>query len=185
MRKEVEIPQGMEVIVSGNTVTLRANGKEESREFNIRKVKISKKNGVIEIEGLDKKRKTNALVSTVAAHIKNMALGLQHGYEYRLKAVFSHFPMAIKVEGKKVVISNFAGEKKPRYSEIVGENTKVEVKGKEIIVSGPSKEMVAQTAANIERVARVKNKDLRVFQDGIYLVSKGLVEEKGGGESNA
>jgi len=185
MKKEVEIPKGIEIEVSGSTVTVKANGKQESREFKARKVKISKKDRVIEISGTDEKRKTNAMVNTIASHIRNMALGLQHGYEYRLKAVFSHFPMTIKAEGKSMVISNFAGEKKPRVSEIKGENTSVRVKGKDITITGPNKEMVSQTAANLEKIARVRKKDLRVFQDGIYLVSKGLAEEKGGGEKDA
>ena len=34
------------------------------------------------------------------------------------------------------------------------------------------KENVGQTAANIERSTTVKNRDRRVFQDGIYLISK-------------
>ncbi len=180
MKKEVEIPTGIEAEVSGNVVTMKAGGKEEKREFKAKKVKISKKNGKIEVLGTDEKRKTNALASTVASHIRNMAIGLETEYEYNLKAVYSHFPMSIKVEGKKVIISNFAGEKKPRVSQIVGENTSVQIKGKDIVVRGTNKEKTAQTAANLEKIARVRKKDLRVFQDGIYLVKKGLAEVKGG-----
>ena len=49
----------------------------------------------------------------------------------------------------------------------------VKIKNKvELVVSGIDKELVGQTAANIERCATVKNRDRRVFQDGIYLLSK-------------
>ena len=42
----------------------------------------------------------------------------------------------------------------------------------EVTVTGIDKENVGQTAANIERCAVVKNRDRRVFQDGIYLLNK-------------
>jgi large subunit ribosomal protein L6 len=42
----------------------------------------------------------------------------------------------------------------------------------EVTVSGTDKELVGQTAANIEKCATVKNRDRRVFQDGIYLINK-------------
>ncbi|MEM3690235.1 MAG: 50S ribosomal protein L6, partial [Candidatus Micrarchaeia archaeon] len=61
------------------------------------------------------------------------------------------------------------GEKKPRVASIVGD-TKVEVKGSEIFVSGVDKEAVGQTCANICSATCIRNKDSRVFQDGIYLV---------------
>ena len=42
----------------------------------------------------------------------------------------------------------------------------------DVIVSGIDKEAVGQTAANIERCTTVKNRDRRVFQDGIYRIAK-------------
>jgi large subunit ribosomal protein L6 len=42
----------------------------------------------------------------------------------------------------------------------------------EVVVTGIDKENVGQTAANIERCAVIKNRDRRVFQDGIYLLGK-------------
>jgi large subunit ribosomal protein L6 len=42
----------------------------------------------------------------------------------------------------------------------------------EVTVTGIDKESVGQTAANIERSTTVKNRDRRVFQDGIYLIHK-------------
>jgi large subunit ribosomal protein L6 len=48
----------------------------------------------------------------------------------------------------------------------------VAIKGDELIVTGINKEHVGQTAANIEQATRIKGRDPRVFQDGIYLTEK-------------
>ena len=42
----------------------------------------------------------------------------------------------------------------------------------EIVVEGIDVEKVGQTAANLERATRVSYKDPRVFQDGVYLISR-------------
>ncbi|MEM2793065.1 MAG: 50S ribosomal protein L6, partial [Candidatus Methanomethylicia archaeon] len=44
-----------------------------------------------------------------------------------------------------------------------------------IIITGINIENVGQTAANICQTARIKGLDPRVFQDGIYLYSKGEI----------
>ena len=46
-------------------------------------------------------------------------------------------------------------------------------KDDDIVVSGLSIENVSQTAANIESCTKIKNKDLRVFLDGVYIYEKG------------
>jgi large subunit ribosomal protein L6 len=48
----------------------------------------------------------------------------------------------------------------------------VAVQGDELIVAGINKEHVGQTAANIEQATRIKRRDPRVFQDGIYCIEK-------------
>ena len=47
-----------------------------------------------------------------------MARGIDEGFEYRLKAVFSHFPMSLKAEGQKFTITNLFGEKVPRVAKL-------------------------------------------------------------------
>ncbi|RLG72536.1 MAG: 50S ribosomal protein L6, partial [Thermoprotei archaeon] len=81
-------------------------------------------------------------------------------------------------QGKKIIIENFLGEKAPRITEIYGDDVTVRVEGDDVIVEGIDIEHVGQTAANIERVARVKEYDPRVFMDGIYIYEKGVMEEE-------
>ncbi len=113
-----------------------------------------------------------AIARTFKAHIANMLKGVTEGFTYKLKVVYSHFPMTIKVQGDEVVIENFLGEKNPRRARILpGVNVKV-MGGQEIIVEGIDKEAVGQTAANIEQATRITKWDRRVFQDGVYIVEK-------------
>ena len=97
--------------------------------------------------------------------------GVTEGYIYRLKIVFIHFPMTINIQGNKVVINNFVGERKARVAKIHGD-VKVRVESDDIIVTGNDIENVAQTAANIQQATKIRNKDLRKFLDGIYVYKK-------------
>jgi large subunit ribosomal protein L6 len=54
---------------------------------------------------------------------------------------------------------------------------KVTVKDRDIIVEGADLEAVAQTAANIEKATKIKDKDRRIFVDGIYIYKKEVIGE--------
>ena len=45
-------------------------------------------------------------------------------------------------------------------------------KGEDIVITGEVWNDVTQTAANIELSTKVKNKDHRVFLDGVYIYEK-------------
>jgi len=115
--------------------------------------------------------KTNSTVGTFESHVENMFYGVTEGWEYEMEVFYSHFPMQVNVQGDEVVIENFLGEKAPRRTTIHGD-TQVDVSGEEITLSGPDIEAVGQTAADIEQLTRVTDKDIRVFQDGAYITNK-------------
>lgn len=171
--KEVEIPENVNLELNGFTV--KVSGEKGSLErtftgfFGIKMEKADKKIKVI--SELDK-RKQRAVVGTIIAHIKNMCRGVTEGYNATLKVIYSHFPVTVKVESKKVIVQNFLGEKIPRTSKIFGDDTKVEVKGADISVSGTDIEAVGQTAASMEQATRIRDHDRKVFQDGIYITKK-------------
>jgi large subunit ribosomal protein L6 len=102
-----------------------------------------------------------------------MIRGVTSGFTYKLRVVYAHFPMTVKVQEKerKVTIDNFTGEKTPRIARIVG-SAKVKVVSDEIHVQGTKLADVSQTAANIQSATRIKDKDQRVFLDGIYVFEK-------------
>ena len=101
-----------------------------------------------------------------------MIKGVNEEFEYSMKTVFSHFPIKTSVEGNKFIIQNFLGERSPRIARIL-DGVTVKVNAEDITVSGIDKEKVGQTVANIERATIVRNRDIRVFQDGVYRTSKG------------
>ena len=104
-----------------------------------------------------------------------MVKGVNEGFLYEMKILFAHFPMKVAVKGNVVTIDNFLGEKATRNSAIVGD-AKVKVKGDSVTIEGNNKEDVGQTAGNLEKATVVKGRDTRVFQDGIYIISKGVAQ---------
>ncbi len=175
MEKKVKIPEGVEVKVQGFKVFVKGPKGELERDFTSPLFKdfisLEVKDGEFIARSTSERRKVKAMLGTIAAHVRNMIKGVTQGYRYKLKAVYVHFPMNLEVKGDKVIINNFLGERTPRTAKIVG-NVTVKVQGQEIIVEGINKEEVGQTAANLEQATRVTHLDRRIFQDGIYLVSK-------------
>ena len=172
----IELPEGMDVKLDGSVVTLSMGSSSLSREFHSKKVSVRKSEGEIVVFCLLPRRSEKALAGTWAAHLRNMVKGLENGFEYRLKAVFSHFPMTLKVDGNRLTITNMLGEKVPRVARLPWSPSEVEVKvmnKSDVVVKGADREKVGQTAANIEKATKVKKRDPRVFQDGVYIVSKG------------
>lgn len=173
IKQEINIPSDINIQID-DTKTIKVTGPKGSLQRTLEHPSIEiKKNGSnIEISCILPKRKEKALVGTFTSHIKNMIQGVKNGFEYKMKTVYSHFPIKTTLQDKQVLIDNFLGEKYPRKAIIYGD-TSVEIKGDEIVLTGIDIEQVSQTAANIERATRVKKRDRRVFQDGIYITSKG------------
>ncbi len=167
----VELPKGFTASLEKNKLIIKGNGKEVAKQLSLKKAAVEIQVEALKVYQLDKRKKSRAEAGSVVSHIKNMVKGLEKGFTYKLEVVYSHFPLNIAVKNGFVEINNLGGAKHPKKAAIVG-NTKVEVKGKEIIVSGNDKESVGQTAANLEIVTRIKGKDKRIFQDGLYIVSR-------------
>lgn len=172
IKEEILIPDNVEVAIEKNIVQVKGEKGALSRILSNPRILIKKKEKFIEITCSDSpKRKDRAFIGTYVAHINNMIKGVSEGFTYKMKTVFSHFPIKTSVEGTEFIIQNFLGERSPRKALIL-EGVTVEVNGENVSVSGIDREKVGQTAANIERATRVKYRDIRVFQDGVYVVSK-------------
>lgn len=171
---EVEIPEGVTVKVDhGNHTIVKGPKGELDRGFRFRGVTISVEGDHVLVHKDLPRREHKAICGTYVSHIRNMIHGVTEGWTYTLKAVYNHFPIKVAVQGDKVQIENFLGERHPRFATIHGDGTKVDIKGQDITVTGIDRELVAQTAANMELATRIKGRDIRVFQDGIYITDKG------------
>lgn len=177
--ERVKIPEGVEVEVEGFKVRVKGPKGVLERDFShARNVLIRKEGNEVIVEAYFAPRRVKALVGTIAAHIRNMITGVTKGFRYKLKIIYSHFPVTVIVdeENKIIRIKNFLGEKADRIAKIVGDDVKVRVEGEDVIVEGIDIEHVGQTAANIELATKVKDKDRRVFVDGIYIYERGVAE---------
>jgi len=172
-REKVAIPEELQFSSVGDLVTITDGKKKKvTRKFGYLGIDIEKKDNEVILSCLNPKKKETALTKTYASHINNMIKGLTEGFEYSMKVIYSHFPVKTKVQGSEFVIENFLGEKHPRKAKIL-EGVKIKISGDVVTVKGIDKEKVGQTCANIEKATVVKNYDIRVFQDGIYITSKG------------
>ena len=169
----VEIPESVDVNVSGKKVTISGPKGSLAEDFSHMPIEISMDKQKVVIWASWPKKKEIETVGTAAASFKNMITGVTNGFVYKLKTVHAHFPVTIKVqEGeKKIIIENFIGERNPRISKIIGD-VNVKVSGDEITVEGMDIREVSQTASNMETATKIRNKDQRVFLDGIYISEK-------------
>jgi len=171
VEKEIEIPEGIEINIDDNLIKVKGKKGEIQRDFKHPSIKLSKSEKGFKITGNNIGKKEKALIGSIAAHAKNMFKGANEGHCYKLKVCSGHFPMSVAINGNKFTVKNFYGEKIPRTFEI-REGVTVKLDGSIVTVEGNEKEKVAQTAANIEQLMRITNRDRRVFQDGIYIIEK-------------
>lgn len=147
--RKIEIPEGVSVRVEDKKVVVSGPLGSVEKDFSHAKnILIRLEDRTVVVETFNASKKDYALVGTLAAHIENMIKGVTKGFRYKMKIVYAHFPMSVKVEGNRVVIENFLGERGKRYAAILP-GVKVKVEKEEVIVEGVDKEAVAQTVANI------------------------------------
>src|SRR5574341_888988 len=145
-KRTVGIPEGVTVNVNKTNVSVSGPLGSLQRELWYPGVSIKKTDSEITVDTDMSRREQLAALGTFESHLKNMITGVTKGYEYKMKVVYSHFPIQLKTEGSQVLIGNFLGEKKARKANIIG-NTKVAIKGDQVIVNGLNKEEVGQTTA--------------------------------------
>lgn len=167
----IQVPDGVDVSLAGRKVTVKGDKGTLTRDFSYVPISIDANGKTIRVWAEWPRKKEASLVGTIHSHIQNMISGVQKGFSYKLKIVFSHFPISVKVQGKTVLIENFTGERRARKAKIVGD-VQVKVQSDDIVVQGLNLEDVSQTAANIEQATKVKKKDPRVFLDGIYVYER-------------
>ena len=132
----VDVPDGVTATIEGRKVTVKGPKITLERELPDSRINMTMEGNLIVLTCDLPKKKENALLGTFRSHITNMITGVTGGFEYKMKIVYSHFPVKTSVKGDKFVIENFLGEKHPRTASILGD-TKIVVKGDEVTLTGP------------------------------------------------
>lgn len=168
---EIRIPEGLSINVDNGMLTLKGKKGEVKKDFPDKKITVeSRDNSIILKAGRFSKVKKK-IIRSYAAHIKNMIRGGMEGHKYMLKICSGHFPMNVSVNKSELTVKNFLGEKVPRVLKLK-EGAAVKVEGDKISVESASKEIAGQISADIEQLTRRTRYDLRIFQDGIYIINK-------------
>ena len=174
---EIQIPENVKVSLNGSMLHVQGPLGKVYKNFKKIPVLIEINNNKILLKKTGERKKHQAILNTARSLIQTLCIGVVDGFTIKMKIVYSHFPITVSVEGKKVLIKNFQGERAERVSVIKGD-TLVVAKGDDVIITGPVLTDVSQTAANIQLNTKVKNKDHRVFLDGIYKYYKANGIEK-------
>ncbi|HVN73161.1 MAG TPA: 50S ribosomal protein L6 [Methanoregula sp.] len=170
--RKVRIPDGVKASLDGAQLRITGPKGQLSRNVRFPQVTVSVDGGEVTISTESKRKEITSMVGTLEAHTKNMCRGVTDGFEYRMKVVYSHFPIQLKLQGSRLEIANFLGEKKARYARIESGVT-AKVANDEVILTGIDRELVGTSAANIEHATHIRNRDPRVFQDGVYIIQRG------------
>jgi len=174
---ELAIPKGVTVVMSGRKIEVTGPRGSLKRDFNhIAKIDLhhDKENNKILATMYFPTSKITSALRTTCSHIKNLFEGVLYGFEYKMRAVYAHFPININIDEKKgdmVEIRNFLGEKRPRKCPMlpgVRAERSNDVKD-QIVLTGNDIDNVSKSCALIHDACLVKNKDIRKFLDGMYV----------------
>lgn len=169
----IALPQGVEAEIKGNEITVKGKLGELKRKFDAAVMSAEKKEGNIVLKSPKASKNEKRMINSIRSHVENMVEGVQKKYRYELKICHVHFPITATYDkGKNIIaIKNFLGEKKERIANIVA-GVDVKVDKDTIVIESPSKEDAGQTATNIEKASKIRNRDRRIYQDGIFMVMK-------------
>ena len=107
LQQTIEIPEGVEVNLEGNSLTVKGKEGEINRSFDLGRLNFQKKDNKITVGYKQSTKREKKMMNTIAQHIRNMIKGVQEKFEYKLKVCFSHFPMNVQAEGNRIINKNF------------------------------------------------------------------------------
>lgn len=183
----LQIPEEVKVSIKSRIVTVEGPRGKLVKDLGHIAVTFSQpKKDVIAMEIHHGNRKSVAALRTVRTLVNNLIIGVTKGYKYKMRYVYAHFPINVNIEKNnetgcfEVEIRNFIGEKIVRRV-VMRPGVDVEIskaQKDELILSGNSLEDVSQSAADIQQICKVRNKDIRKFLDGLYVSEKGNIVEE-------
>ncbi|HIC77495.1 MAG TPA: 50S ribosomal protein L6 [Candidatus Dadabacteria bacterium] len=174
---EIKLPKGIQAQLDRGLLMMKGTKGETKRSFLDKNIEIMHKGDVITLNASKFSQRNKKLIKSSAAHIKNMIRGCSEGHKYALKICSGHFPMNVSVNNSQFIVKNFLGEKVPRTLDLKP-GASVKVEGDLVVVESTSKEIAGQVSADIETLTKRTGYDGRIFQDGLWIVTKDNKELK-------
>ena len=172
------IPDGVTITLNGRDVTVKGPRGTITKSLNHVQLalRVDKKKKLFTATRWFGAKTDIACINSALAVVKNMCTGVTKGFRFKLRFAYAHFPIGVSVEGQRVEIRNFLGEKRvrthncPKSIKVIRTET-AKVKD-ELVLEGNDLNEVSQNAAQIHQLCLVKNKDIRKFLDGIFVQTK-------------
>jgi large subunit ribosomal protein L6 len=171
LEETVEVPEGAQVEIVGTVIKVKGPKGDIERNFRSPKISFESKDSSVVFISLKPTKREKKLMLTFVAHLKNMLKGVLTPHKYQMKICSGHFPMSVAVSNGQLTVKNFLGEKTPRVLKLK-EGADVKLDGELIMIESADIEIAGQIATGMEQLTRITNRDIRVFQDGIYIVKK-------------
>lgn len=145
--KPIEIPEGVEIKLDQNTVTVKGPKGTLTRDLHA-DMKINIEDKVVTVERPSEAKLHRSLHGTTRSLINNMVEGVSKGYEKELEIIGVGYRATL--QGKKLVVG--AGYSHPvEIDQIDGIEFDVP-KNTQVIIKGIDKELVGAIASNIRAI---------------------------------
>jgi large subunit ribosomal protein L6 len=170
--EEIQLKNGINAKLNGKEVLIEKNNQIIKRGLSpIIEISLNEDKIILKTRRFGRREKR--MLGSAAAHLKNAINGLDKPFKYKLKIANVHFPMTVSHDktNNEIVVKNFLGEKVDRRIKVM-DNVKVSIDKDSIELESPDIEKAGQTAANIEKGTKVRFRDRRIFQDGIFISEK-------------
>ena len=164
-KKAIEIPAGVKVAVSGNTVTVEGKAKLSLDLPPYVAVEVA--DNQVLVKQVGEAREAGAMHGLARSLINNMVIGVTAGFKKELQIVGVGYKAAL--QGSKLNLS--LGYSHPIVYQIP-EGVKVTLNENKILIEGADKQLVGQTAAEIRRFRSpepYKGKGIRYVDERIVL----------------
>lgn len=142
--KPVEIPTGVEINISGQTVSVKGKNGQLTLDVN-EKVNVAQNDGSIQFSGREGVSDSVAMAGTMRSLANNLVIGVTQGFEKKLTLV----GVGYRAQAQGKVLNLTLGFSHPVNYELPEGVTAETPSQTEVIIKGMDKQKVGQVAAEI------------------------------------
>lgn len=142
--KPVEIPSGVEVSISGRSMSVKGKNGTMSMDVN-EKVDVTQQDNVLSFSGREGIDGSVAMAGTMRSLANNMVIGVSQGFEKKLELVGVGY--RAQAQGNKLNVT--LGFSHPVVYDVPAGISVETPSPTEIVVKGADKQLVGQVSANI------------------------------------